>query len=72
MGIEPAPAGVPQIDVSFEIDADGLVRVHARDKVSGSEHRVEVRPSSGLTRSELQTIIEDQQASKAGPKSDGK
>ncbi|MBN2206387.1 MAG: molecular chaperone DnaK [Candidatus Aminicenantes bacterium] len=65
MGIEPAPAGVPQIDVTFEIDADGLVRVHARDKVSGSEHRVEVRPSSGLTRSELQSIIEQHKTPKA-------
>jgi molecular chaperone DnaK len=72
MGIEPAPAGVPQIDVSFEIDADGLVRVHARDKVSGSEHRVEVRPSAGLTRTELQSIIDEHRAKETKPASDGK
>jgi molecular chaperone DnaK len=71
-GIEPAPAGVPQVDVTFEIDADGLVRVHARDKTSGSEQRVEVRPSSGLTRSELQNIIEQHKSKEPNGTSDGK
>jgi molecular chaperone DnaK len=58
VGIEPAPAGVPQIDVTFEIDADGLVRVSAKDVVSGSEQRIEVRPSAGLTQEEVQNIIQ--------------
>jgi molecular chaperone DnaK len=58
VGVEPAPAGVPQIDVTFEIDADGLVRVSAKDVVSGSEQRIEVRPSAGLTQQEVQNIIQ--------------
>ncbi len=58
VGLEPAPAGVPQIDVTFEIDADGLVQVSARDAASGREQRVEVRPTSGLLAQEIETIIE--------------
>lgn len=58
VGIEPAPAGVPQIDVTFAIDADGLVRVSARDVTTGREQRIEVRPSSGLTKEEIDDIIE--------------
>jgi molecular chaperone DnaK len=58
VGLEPAPAGVPQIDVTFEIDADGLVQVSARDSASGREQRVEVRPTSGLLPQEIETIIE--------------
>lgn len=61
VGIEPAPVGVPQIDVTFEIDADGLVRVSAKDVVSGSEQRIEVRASSGLTQQEVQNIIQQSQ-----------
>jgi len=53
VGIDPAPAGVPQIDVTFEINADGLVRVSAKDKETGLEQKVEVRPSSGLTPAEV-------------------
>lgn len=63
VGIEPAPAGVPQIDVTFEIDADGIVKVTAKDISTGREQKVEVKPSSGLTKKELQDII---QKSKAG------
>ncbi len=53
VGIEPAPAGVPQIDVTFEINADGLVKVSARDKATGLEQKIEVRPSSGLSPAEI-------------------
>jgi molecular chaperone DnaK len=53
VGIEPAPAGVPQIDVTFEINADGLARVSAKDKETGLSQKVEVRPSSGLTEAEI-------------------
>jgi molecular chaperone DnaK len=56
VGIEPAPAGVPQIDVAFEIDADGLVRVSAKDKETGLSQRIEVRPSSGLSPQEVQEL----------------
>jgi molecular chaperone DnaK len=56
VGIEPAPAGVPQIDVTFEINADGLARVSAKDKETGLEQKVEVRPSSGLMPTEVEEI----------------
>src|SRR5512143_411171 len=63
VGIEPAPAGVPQIDVTFEIDADGLVRVSARDKETGLGQRIEVRPSSGLSTAGVEKLRRQQ----AGP-----
>jgi molecular chaperone DnaK len=56
VGIEPAPAGVPQIDVTFEITADGLVQVSAKDKETGLEQKVEVRPASGLSASEVEEL----------------
>ncbi len=62
VGIEPAPAGVPQIDVTFEIDADGIVKVSARDTASGREQKIQVRPSSGLTPSDIDKIIAKEEA----------
>jgi molecular chaperone DnaK len=58
VGITPASAGVPQIDVTFEIDANGMVRVSARDTASGREQRMVVQPSSGLSRAQRDTIME--------------
>jgi molecular chaperone DnaK len=55
-GIPPAPAGIPQIDVTFEIDADGMVQVRARDVRSGLEQSIEVHPSSGLTEREIDEL----------------
>ncbi len=63
VGIEPAPAGVPQIDVTFEINADGLVQVSAKDKETGLSHKIEVRPSSGLSAAEVEALKRKQ----AGP-----
>jgi molecular chaperone DnaK len=57
IGIQPAPAGVPQIDVSFEIDADGILRVSARDMVTGMNQEVEIRQSGGLSKGEIDAII---------------
>ena len=57
VGIGLAPAGIPQIDVTFEINADGLVQVSAKDMSSGREQRIEVKPSSGLSAEELDKII---------------
>jgi len=57
VGIGLAPAGVPQIDVTFEINADGLVQVSAKDISTGREQRIEVKPSSGLSAEELNKII---------------
>jgi molecular chaperone DnaK len=58
IGIQPAPAGIPQIDVTFEIDADGLLKVSATDVVTGMVQEVQVRPSAGLSRDEVDAIIE--------------
>lgn len=57
VGIEQAPAGVPQIDVTFEIDADGLVRVSAKDVATGRQQSIEIRPSAGLSTLELNKIM---------------
>jgi molecular chaperone DnaK len=61
VGIESAPAGVPQIDVTFEIDADGIVKVSARDIASHREQGIEVKPSSGLTGEQINKIMKRQQ-----------
>jgi molecular chaperone DnaK len=61
VGIESAPAGVPQIDVTFEIDADGIVRVYARDEASQREQGIEVKPSSGLTLDQIDKIIKKEE-----------
>ncbi len=59
LGIPPAPRGVPQVEVSFEIDADGILHVSATDLGSGREQRVQVRTSSGLTENEIQRMMTD-------------
>ena len=59
VGIPPAPRGLPQIEVSFEIDADGILHVSARDLGTGREQKVEVRTSSGLNEGEIQRMIQD-------------
>jgi molecular chaperone DnaK len=58
VGIDPAPAGVPQIDVTFEIDADGILRVSARDVGTGREQKIEIKPAAGLLPEEVQEIID--------------
>jgi molecular chaperone DnaK len=58
VGIQPAPAGIPQIDVTFEIDADGILKVSARDVVTEMNQEVRVRPSAGLSQGELESIIQ--------------
>ena len=59
IGIPPAPRGVPQIDVSFEIDTNGIVHVSARDQATGREQRIVVTPATGLSEEEIQEIIDD-------------
>jgi len=59
IGIEPAPAGLPQIDVTFEIDADGITKVSARDTGTGKEQKIDVNPSSGLSEEEIERIIQE-------------
>jgi len=64
VGVEPAPAGVPQIDVTFEINADGIVKVSAKDMATGREQKTEVRPSGGLSRTEVNEIIQRSETDK--------
>lgn len=59
VGIEPAPAGLPQIDVTFKIDADGITKVSALDTGTGKEQKIEVNPSSGLSEEEIGRIIQE-------------
>jgi molecular chaperone DnaK len=68
VGIDPAPAGVPQIDVTFEINADGLVHVSAQDKETGLTQKVDVRPSSGLSAAEVQELRRRQTGLVKSPK----
>jgi molecular chaperone DnaK len=57
VGLPPAPRGVPQIDVSFEIDANGIVNVSAKDKMTGFEQAMQITPSSGLAPDEIEFLI---------------
>ncbi|MGA2264214.1 MAG: molecular chaperone DnaK [Acidobacteriota bacterium] len=57
VGISPAPRGVPQIEVTFDIDANGIVSVSARDKVSGKKQAIEITPSTGLSKDEIDRMI---------------
>lgn len=59
VGIPPAPRGVPQIDVSFEIDSNGIVSVAATDKMTGLEQAVQITPSSGLSPDEIERLIHE-------------
>ncbi len=58
-GINPAPRGVPQIEVTFDIDADGILHVSAKDKNSGKEQNITIRASSGLNSQEIDKMIKD-------------
>lgn len=57
VGIPPSPRGVPQIDVSFEVDANGIVSVSAQDKTTGREQQMRITPTSGLAPDEIQQLI---------------
>ncbi len=59
VGIPPASRGVPQIDVEFEVDANGIVNVSAKDKMTGLEQAMQITPSSGLTPDEIDRLIMD-------------
>jgi molecular chaperone DnaK len=63
VGIPPAPRGVPQIDVSFEIDANGIVNVSAKDKMTGLEQAMQITPSSGLAPDEIDRLIMEAETS---------
>jgi molecular chaperone DnaK len=59
VGIPPSPRGVPQVDVSFEVDANGIVSVSAQDKATGREQQMRITPTSGLTPDEIDRFINE-------------
>jgi molecular chaperone DnaK len=61
-GIPPAPRGIPQIEVTFDIDANGILHVSAKDKGTGKEQKIRIEASSGLTDAEIQKMKQDAQA----------
>jgi len=59
VGIPPAPRGIPQIEVTFDIDANGIVNVSAKDKATGKEQSIQITASSGLSKEEIDRLIKD-------------
>jgi molecular chaperone DnaK len=64
IGIAPAPRGVPQIEVTFDIDANGIVSVSAKDKGTGKEHKIQIQASGGLSDEEIEKMVKDAEANK--------
>jgi molecular chaperone DnaK len=62
MGIPPAPRGAPQIEVAFDIDANGIVNVQAKDKGTGKEQRIQIQASGGLSPTDIEKMIKDAEA----------
>ena len=62
VGIPPAPRGVPQIEVTFDIDANGIVNVSALDKGTGKEQKISIRASGGLSDDEIEKMVKDAEA----------
>jgi molecular chaperone DnaK len=58
-GIPPAPRGMPQIEVTFDIDADGILHVTAKDKATGKEQKIVIKASSGLSETEIERMVKD-------------
>ncbi|MBP6124090.1 MULTISPECIES: molecular chaperone DnaK [Providencia] len=61
-GIQPAPRGMPQVEVTFDIDADGILHVSAKDKNSGREQNITIKASSGLNEEEIEKMVRDAEA----------
>ena len=64
VGIAPAPRGVPQIEVTFDIDANGIVNVSAKDKGTGKEQKIQIQASGGLSDDEIKNMVKDAEANK--------
>jgi len=64
-GIPPAPRGTPQIEVTFDIDANGILHVSAKDKATGKENKITIKANSGLTEAEIQSMVKDAEANAA-------
>ena len=67
-GIAPAPRGLPQIEVTFDIDANGILNVSAKDKGTGKEQKIRIEASSGLTEQEIQRMRDEAKANEAKDK----
>jgi len=61
-GIPPSPRGVPQIEVMFDIDANGILHVNAKDKATGKENKITIKANSGLNEDEIQRMVKDAEA----------
>ena len=68
IGIAPAPRGVPQIEVTFDIDANGIVNVSAKDKGTGKEQKIQIQASGGLSDDEIEKMVKDAEANKEADK----
>jgi molecular chaperone DnaK len=68
VGIPPAPRGVPQIEVTFDIDANGIVSVSAKDKATGKEQQIRIQASGGLSEQEIQRMVKEAEANAAADK----
>jgi molecular chaperone DnaK len=68
IGIPPSPRGLPQIEVTFDIDANGIVNVSAKDKASGKEQAIRIQASGGLTEAEIEKMVRDAEAHAAEDK----
>jgi molecular chaperone DnaK len=68
VGIAPAPRGVPQIEVTFDIDANGIVNVSAKDKGTGKEQKIQIQASGGLSEDEIDKMVKDAEANKEADK----
>src|SRR5438445_3869228 len=67
-GIPPSPRGMPQIEVTFDIDANGILHVSAKDKATGKENKITIKANSGLNESEIQRMVKDAEAHAAEDK----
>jgi molecular chaperone DnaK len=65
-GIPPAPRGIPQIEVTFDIDANGIVNVHAKDKATNKEHSIRIQANGGLSDADIERMVKEAEANKAG------
>jgi molecular chaperone DnaK len=61
-GIPPAPRGLPQIEVTFDIDANGILHVNAKDKGTGKENKITIKANSGLSEAEIEKMVKDAEA----------
>lgn len=68
MGIPPAPRGMPQIEVTFDIDANGIVNVSAKDKATGKEQQIRIQASGGLSEADIDKMVKDAEANAAADK----